>query len=510
METEVQMNGSVTEVPKLQPNILEESTKNSSQVLNKSENAPPKFKTKNKEIAHMMKALSQLKSPEDKINALCEKYSALHHDYLNAQELIKQAKKRENHMQREISRSQNDKTKLTVANSRLENLARELQKRNNAEEQKVKEMADKLKSSLGDAELQMKKAVESNEKLSNDYTKIKKEFEDLAAKNKIRDKKIEGALEQYKVEVKLMTVEHKKKSLEMERDLEKEKILRRQLTQKCIEQNEAFEVQQKLVSSLQQQIKFYEKKFGEVQSMLTKSHDTCTSLADQHDKMKKRLTAVQSERSNLQHKLEVKSKLASQAIKQNEKTATKQGKLEKLCRALQQERSQLNKQLKLLESQLSSNCSTRTSNDSVSKSKTEGCDKKAEKSATSVDIDDKLDDDIVIVEVSDKTNKGKTEDSTKESVDEEKSTTEKEKAENSTTVQVVPEAVAIPKENNEPNSIETVAVPKEENKVEEDPKVSEECKVTTETEKPISNEAVPTENSSDAVENSIEKYEDLD
>ena len=36
----------------------------------------------------------------------------------------------------------------------------------------------------------MKKAVESNEKLSNDYTKIKKEFEDLAAKNKIRDKVI--------------------------------------------------------------------------------------------------------------------------------------------------------------------------------------------------------------------------------------------------------------------------------------------------------------------------------
>ena len=43
----------------------------------------------------MMKALSQLKSPEDKISALCEKYSALHHDYLNAQEVIKQAKKRE-------------------------------------------------------------------------------------------------------------------------------------------------------------------------------------------------------------------------------------------------------------------------------------------------------------------------------------------------------------------------------------------------------------------------------
>jgi len=506
METEVQMNGSVTEVPKLQPNILEESTKNSSQVLNKSENAPPKFKTKNKEIVHMMKALSQLKSPEDKINALCEKYSALHHDYLNAQELIKQAKKRENHMQREISRSQNDKTKLTVANSRLENLARELQKRNNAEEQKVKEMADKLKSSLGDAELQMKKAVESNEKLSNDYTKIKKEFEDLAAKNKIRDKKIEGALEQYKVEVKLMTVEHKKKSLEMERDLEKEKILRRQLTQKCIEQNEAFEVQQKLVSSLQQQIKFYEKKFGEVQSMLTKSHDTCTSLADQHDKMKKRLSAVQSERSNLQHKLEVKSKLANQAIKQNEKTATKQGKLEKLCRALQQERSQLNKQLKLLESQLSSS----TSSDSVSKSKTDGSNKKAEKSTTSIGKDDKPDDDIVIVEVNDKTNKGKTEDATKGSVDEEKSSTEKDEVESSDTVQLVPEAVVTPEENNEPNSIETVAVPEEEGKVEEEPKVSEESKITTEAEKPNPNEAVPTESSSDAVENSIEKYEDLD
>ena len=66
--------------------------------------------------------------------------------------------------------------------------------------------------------------------------------------------KIESALEQYKVEVQLMTVEHKKKTLEMERDFEKEKILRRQVTQKYIEQNEAFEVQQKLVSSLQQQV----------------------------------------------------------------------------------------------------------------------------------------------------------------------------------------------------------------------------------------------------------------
>ena len=67
--------------------------------------------------------------------------------------------------------------------------------------------------------------------------------------------KIEGALEQYKVEVKLMTVEHKKKSLEVERDLEKERVLRRQLAQKCIEQGEAFEVQQKLVGSLQQQVR---------------------------------------------------------------------------------------------------------------------------------------------------------------------------------------------------------------------------------------------------------------
>lgn len=408
METEVQMNGSVAEVPKLQPNILEESTKNSPQVLNKSENAPPKFKTKNKEVAMLMKALGQLKSPEEKIAALCEKYSALHHEYQAAQELVKAARKRENHMQREISRSQNDKTKLTVANSRLENLARELQKRNNAEEQKVKEMADKLKSSLGDAELQMKKAVESNEKLSNDYSKIKKEFETLAEKNKIRDKKIESALEQYKVEVQLMTVEHKKKTLEMERDFEKEKILRRQVTQKYIEQNEAFEVQQKLVSSLQQQIKFYEKKFNEVQVMLTKSHDTCTSLANQHDKMKKRLANVQTERVNLQQKLEVKSKQASQAIKQNEKTATKQGKLEKLCRALQQERSQLNKQLRLLESQLStSNCSTPPPTESINKSKVESSVEKAEKpdQPESKDeesekkvIDDKIEDAVVQVE----------------------------------------------------------------------------------------------------------------
>lgn len=71
----------------------------------------------------------------------------------------------------------------------------------------------------------------------------------------------------------------------------------------------------------------------------------------------------------------------------------------------------------------------------------------------------------------------------------------------------MPEVVV---ENNEPNSIETVAVPEEEKKVEEDPKVSEDSKITTEAEKSNPNEAVPTENNSDAVENSTEKYEDLD
>merc|ERR1712096_326458 len=178
--------------------------------------------------------------------------------------------------------------------------------------------------------------------------------------------------------------------------------------QKYIEQNEAFEVQQKLVSSLQQQIKFYEKKFNEVQVMLTKSHDTCTSLANQHDKMKKRLANVQTERVNLQQKLEVKSKQASQAIKQNEKTATKQGKLEKLCRALQQERSQLNKQLRLLESQLStSNCSTPPPTESINKSKVESSaekpdqpekpESKDEESEKKV-IDDKIEDAVVQVE----------------------------------------------------------------------------------------------------------------
>ena len=37
----------------------------------------------------LMKALGQLKSAEEKIAALCEKYSALHHEYQAAQELVK-------------------------------------------------------------------------------------------------------------------------------------------------------------------------------------------------------------------------------------------------------------------------------------------------------------------------------------------------------------------------------------------------------------------------------------
>lgn len=313
-----------------------------------------------KEITSMMKTLNVLSTPEEKIAALCKKYSDISQKYQISQKQLEMSKKKEMQLQNEVARGHNDKTKMTMAISRLENLSRELQKRNAAEEKKVQQMADKLKTSLTDAEVQMKKALENNDRLSSDYLKIKKEFEAFSEKNKKRDGKIESVFEQYQLELKLLTCEHNKLQLEMERDMEKVRYDKQLACKKLKEQTAAFEVQHKLVASLQDQVKFYESKFGEFQSMLKKSHDTCESLAAQHDKMKKRLSSMESERVTLRHKLEQKSKQATDAIKKNEKHANKQGKLERLCRALQNERNDLVHQLKQLELQISSTNTTTT------------------------------------------------------------------------------------------------------------------------------------------------------
>ena len=99
----------------------------------------------------------------------------------------------------------------------------------------------------------------------------------------------------------------------------------------------------------------------------------------------------------------------------------------------------------------------------------------------------------VTVEACDKTNEVQPDGVTSESLAEE-TTAKKEEPECSNTVQVVPEAAS--EENKEPSSNETDA--------------EKESKVNSGVEKPTLNEAVPTEASSDAVENSTEKYEDLD
>lgn len=50
--------------------------------------------------------------------------------------------------------------------------------------------------------------------------------------------------------------------------------------------------------------------------MLKKSNETCSSFSEQFDKVKKRLKIIENERQMFREKLEVKTKVAAEKIKE--------------------------------------------------------------------------------------------------------------------------------------------------------------------------------------------------
>jgi len=299
-----------------------------------------------KDISLMMVTLNSLETPEEKIAALCKKYSDLLQDYKVVKKQLDSSNPKIDQLQKEVVKSQAEKRKLIVANSRLESLSRELQKLNTLEKKKAHELSEKLSTSVIETETQMKNAIEGNARLSEEYSSMQKEFNNIASQFKDREQNLLDAVGKCKLEAKLQNALHKKNLLEIECQLEEEKSQRKQITASLVEKNTVIKSQTSLIDGMREQITFYDQKLKEFQEMLKKSNETCSSFSEQFDKVKKRLKIIENERQMFREKLEVKTKVAAEKIKENEKMTNKLVKLEKLCRALQTERNSLSKNLR--------------------------------------------------------------------------------------------------------------------------------------------------------------------
>lgn len=81
-------------------------------------------------LDYVLKALSSLSTPEEKLAALCKKYTDLLDENRQHSSLTKSSSKKLSQVSRERDSLQTENSKLILAKSKLESLCRELQRHN--------------------------------------------------------------------------------------------------------------------------------------------------------------------------------------------------------------------------------------------------------------------------------------------------------------------------------------------------------------------------------------------
>ncbi|XP_070189864.1 alpha-taxilin-like isoform X2 [Littorina saxatilis] len=306
-------------------------------------------KTKKKEdksIEYILRALSSLNSPEEKLAALCKKYADLHEEHRVLQSSFKQQQRKMTVVQREKDQMQAEHTKAVIAKSKLESLCRELQKQNKAvkeesllrtreDEERRKEISAKFQTTIAEIQTQMTDNHEKN-------VKLREENQDLAGK-------LKKFLEQY--ELREQQIEKMAKHRDLENQLADAKLSQaaailkeeqeRNLKEKELILLKATEQSHKNVA-LEKQLAMYKDRYEEFQGTINKSNDMFQKLKSEMDKMGKRIKKLEKEGAQWRAKWEASSKALlemaeekNQVDKQKVVLEKKIGKLESLCRALQ-------------------------------------------------------------------------------------------------------------------------------------------------------------------------------
>ncbi|XP_063224937.1 alpha-taxilin-like isoform X1 [Bacillus rossius redtenbacheri] len=324
-------------------------------------------KKDDKGVEYVLRALSTLGSPEEKLAAMCKKYAEAVDDNRKLQLTAKQAEKRMGVLQREKEQLQTEHSKAVLTRSRLESLCRELQRQNKAvkdesllkireEEEKRKEVSGKFQSTLAEITALMQQNNEKNSKLREDNLEMTKKFKSLYEQYEMREQQVEKMSRQMQLESQLADAKLAKAQLEIA--AEKETLLRekQQLMMELQKYQAECQELRATEASLRSQVGLYTGKFDEFQDALTRSSEVFGGFKDEMDKMSRKVDKMQKEALMWKGRCE-KSQLAlleMAADKQRQdaelaQTARKLLQLQKLCRTLQAERTALHSQLRAFE-----------------------------------------------------------------------------------------------------------------------------------------------------------------
>nr|KAG5708926.1 hypothetical protein BaRGS_009335 [Batillaria attramentaria] len=311
--------------------------------------APVKPKKKeDKSIEYILRALSSLSTPEEKLAALCKKYADLHEEHRVLQSSFKQQQRRMTVVTREKDQLQAEHTKAVIAKSKLESLCRELQKHNKLikeeslqrakeEDEKRKEISARFQATIGEIQTQMTDNHEKNVKLREENADLAGKLKKFIEQYEVREQQLEKLMKHRELEQQLADAKLQKAAAilkeEQERNLKEKEILVLQATE-GVKKNTVLEAQ----------LTMYKDRYEEFQATINKSNDMFQKLKGEMDKMGKRIKKLEKEGAQWRAKWETSNKALLEMAeekthtdKEKQMLQTKVQKLESLCRALQGE-----------------------------------------------------------------------------------------------------------------------------------------------------------------------------
>lgn len=305
---------------------------------------------------HILKALNSLQTSEEKLAALCKKYTELLDEHRLLQNKTKKSERQLTMVMREKDQLQSEHSKAILAKSKLESLCRELQRHNKLvkeeslarakeEDEKRKEVTARFQTTINEIQQQMNDHYTKNTKLREENLELANKLKNLIEQYELREQHIEKMFKHKDLEQQLMDA----KLAQAVMQVSEEK--KRSLAEKEFLMMEAAEGQKRILlleaqeKQLRAQVSLYTEKYEEFQSTLTKSNDVFQSFKTEMDKMTKKIKKLEKETSVWRSRWENSNKslidMAEEKTKSDKEIALQQvriKKLESLCRALQEER----------------------------------------------------------------------------------------------------------------------------------------------------------------------------
>ncbi|XP_040280672.1 gamma-taxilin [Bufo bufo] len=329
-----------------------------------------KEKTLGKEVLLLMQALNTLRSPEEKLAALCKKYADLLEESRNFQKQMKILQKKQSQVIKEKVHLQGEHSKAILTRSKLESLCRELQRHNKtlkednlhqarAYEEERKEATAHFQMTLNEIQAQMEQHDVYHAKLRQENVDLGNKLKKLIEQYALREEHIDKVFKHKELQQQLIDAKLQQTTQLMKEAEERHQHEREFLLNEATETRQKFEELKQQESQLKQQLSLYMDKFEEFQTTMAKSNELFTTFRQEMEKMTKKIKKLEKETVVWRTKWENNNKALLQmaeekTIRDKEQKALqfKLERLEKLCRALQTERNELNEKIEVLQDQV--------------------------------------------------------------------------------------------------------------------------------------------------------------